>query len=63
MYDEIRCDAALPDDACHAGVVSAARREMHYGLASFRWVQPRSFLFDDDPDDDSNVDTDVGTPD
>ena len=32
---------------------SAERCEVHYGLASFRWFQSRSFLFGDATDDDT----------
>jgi len=126
MFDEIHCDAALPDDACEAGscfqtksipdpclyryritasgrfvdsdgndlepsgyitfydypkdrpsgdsplelvryrakfldgnldsivrVRSAEPSELRYGLASFRWFQSRSFLFDDAAEDDA----------
>jgi hypothetical protein len=126
MFDEIRCEAELPDDACKAGtcfqtksfpapcmcryritalgrfidfdgndlepsgyitfyadpkerapgdnsyelvvyrakfvdgnldsivrVQSAERCDVHYGLASFRWFQLRSFLFGDAEEDDT----------
>jgi hypothetical protein len=128
MFDEIHCDAALPDDACDAGtcfqtkslpdpcmcryritaagrvidsngndlepsgyitfyaypkdresgdssfelveyrarfldgnldsivrVRSAEQCDFRYGLASFRWFQPRSFMFGDGTDDDTPV--------
>ncbi len=128
MFDEIRCDAALPDDACEAGrcfqtkslpdpsmcryritalgrfidangndlepsgyitfygdpkdgasgdnsfelveyrakfldgdldsivrARPAERCEVHYGLASLRWFQSRSFVFGDVEEDDSSV--------
>jgi hypothetical protein len=32
---------------------SAERCDMRYGLASFRWFQSRSFLFDDGTEDDN----------
>lgn len=128
LFDEIRCEVALPDDACEAGtsfqtksfpypcmcryritasgrfidldgndlepsgyitfyadpkdrapgdkafalvvyrakfsdgnldsilrVRPAERCEVHYGLASFRWYQSRSFLFGDAEEDDTTV--------
>jgi hypothetical protein len=36
-------------------VQSAERCEVHYGLASFRWFQSRSFLFGDTEEDDTPV--------
>jgi hypothetical protein len=46
MFDEIRCDAALPDDACEAGIPDEViARPVHvplldYGVGAihrFRW--------------------------
>lgn len=127
MFDEVHCEAALPDDACEAGtcfqtksfpnpllcryritasgrfidsdgndleptgyitfyafpkdrasgddsfelieyrakflegnlhgivrVRSGKRCEFHYGLASFRWFQSRSFMFGDGKDEDTS---------